>query len=52
MTDVLKIIGMVSLFLGGGTVFHAFMDQTDNKYFAIQFIVGPALIYLGFKLLL
>ena len=52
MIDALKILGMASLFLGGSTVFHAFMWQQNAKYFAFQFIVGPALIYLGSKLLL
>lgn len=51
MSDVLRLGGVVSLFLGGSMFFFAFMGQKNPTQFPIQFIISPVLIYLGLKLL-
>ena len=52
MTDPLKFVGFVSLFLGGSMFFFTMMSEGDMKKFAAQFIVAPILIGLGLKLIL
>jgi len=52
MTDALRLAGLLSLFLGGAMLFHAFKEQGNVSQFAVQFILSPVLIYFGLKLLL
>lgn len=52
MSDVLRLAGMVSLFLGSTMFFFTFMGEKEPKQFMLQFIFSPMLIYLGLKLLL
>ncbi len=57
--DVTRVVGLISLFLGGAMIYKAFSEasgaakgETNPKMFAIELIVGIPLIYIGFKLLL
>lgn len=47
---IIKVLGMLSFIFGGILLFSAY--KVDNyTIFAVDFILGPVLIYLGLQML-